>query len=367
MRTGCRLGIVTLALAVGMVGDTASSATSKAAGRFNAAYQKVNDCTADPACERAAAGVAREIDRYVAGLLEEGRSAAEVNRALKGLRGYLPATEGKGVRMSCATFYSEPPRAAPSYLVAPLPGDPAGQIVGLFNFFSPGRRGPGHLSLFTKTADGWRRTAGFDSSEGLSATCLDHAAGCATLVVSEDFLGADRFELSISTWKVGAGSLVREPQHWDNLIDADLEQTSSGVRVVYTEPPRYIPEAFLGTRLVFQLDLTPGPGGTEASLTDLKPWLTAADLAFGAADGKRVVAPALRGVNVAKLRAASTVDRESGDLDAGRGLVALRDGEDATETAIWCLHVNRRADGVWRVGSVKKMQTCGGHARRKIE
>jgi hypothetical protein len=37
--------------------------------------------------------------------------------------------------------------------------------------------------------------------------------------------------------------------------------------------------------------------------------------------------------------------------------VWMRDGLDGT--ALWCLHVTRRADDVWRVQSVKKTKTCG--------
>jgi len=364
MRTG-RWG----ALCAGIVTVWTGAAVSAAPGpahRFNVAQDALAACDDDDTaktCERATVRAGREIDRYVAGLLQAGRSPEEVNRALGKLAGYLPATEGKGVQTSCATFWSEPPRAAPSYVMAPLPespSGPAGQVLGIFNFSIPDRWGPGHLSLFTKTADGWRRTAGLDSSEALAATCLDHATGCSTLVVSEEFLAADRTELAVSTWRVGAGSLTREARRWERLIDADLAQTPSGVRVVYTETPRYILEAFLGARLVFQLDLSPGPGGTEVTLTDLKPWLTAADRAVGAAHGKRVVAPVLRGVGVEKLRDSSTVDHESGDLDAGRGVVALHHGSE--ENALWCLRVTRRADGVWRVQSVKKTKTsAAGH------
>jgi len=371
MRTGRWTALCAGIVAVWTGTALARPTSSGAAGRFNAAYERLAACddgSDAKACQREVARAGREIDRYVAGLLQAGRSAEEINRALGKLAGYLPATEGKGVQASCATFWSEPPRAAPSYMVAPIPGSPGGpadQVLGIFNFSRDMTFGPGHLSLFTKTDDGWRRTAGLDSSEALAATCLDYETGCATLVVSEEFLGADRTELSVSTWKIGAGSLTREARHWDGLMDADLEQTATGIRILYTKMPEFIHEAVLGARLILQIDLTAGAGGTEVNLTDLKPWLTAADLAVGAARGEHVVAPALRGAGVETLRDnVSTVDHESGDLSAGHGIVALRDGED--ETVLWCLHVTRRADGVWRVQSVRKTKTCGGtHPERR--
>jgi hypothetical protein len=84
------------------------------------------------------------------------------------------------------------------------------------------------------------------------------------------------------------------------------------------------------------------------------------------ADGKLKAAPIIKGAGIEKLHGnTSTVEHTQGDLEAGRGFVALRDAFD--ETALWCLDVNRRADGVWRVQNVKKTKTCGGQRRRKVD
>jgi len=160
MKARMRFG---LGLAVGilLVSAAAPAVASKAEERFNAAYDATEECSDTPdsrSCARAVAAAGREIDRFVLAQLRAGRSAEAINKVLSKLNGYLPASTGKGMQTSCATFWSEPPRAAPTYVVAPLPGGPVERLLGVFNFSSVLSSGPGRLSLFTRKEGGWQRS-----------------------------------------------------------------------------------------------------------------------------------------------------------------------------------------------------------------
>lgn len=288
------------------------------------------------------------MDTLVLRELARGKDADEVNRALAALPAYSGASEGSGFTTGRATFYSELPRALPSYVVLPIRAGRETLLMGVYNF---GVAYPGRVSLFARRGGAWRRTGAADSRFTVVPYLLPLADSGLAIVTLETFTGASYQSGTARAWRVRRGALEPLRTIATGMLEPHAETANGRVRIAFTRRPRNLDAPNLGTRRGFAITISPAGQTVTASTEVTTPWVEVVEQYYGLARQAPARARALLASPSLATRLGSRVPSsrdDGGDLRTGTGWLVIGTGERSYRVTS-----RRGSDGQWRITAVE--------------
>jgi hypothetical protein len=309
---------------------------------------RLEDTGGDEATRQPFARVWDVMDSVVLRELRRGREADEVNRALAQFPAYSGASEGDGVPIGRGTFYSELPRALPSYVVLPVRAGGETLLMGVYNF---GINGAGRISLFAKRTGTWRRTAAFDARFPVVPYLLPLADSGLAVVTLETFTGGDHQDGTARVWRIRRGALEPLLRLPGEMKEPSARVEKGNVEIAFTRFPRHLSAPILGTRLGYVTTIRALGTRVTTSTESANPWVDVVDRYYGLAATSPAAARALLAdpalARPLGTRPPMSLD-DGGDARAGSGWIEV-ERNDMRHRII----ARRGAGGRWRITAVE--------------
>lgn len=287
------------------------------------------------------------LDSVVLRELARGADAEAVNRTLAAFPGFAEAGPGVTFSTEWATYTNQLPRDLPGYVVVPLRASRRPLLLGVYNF---GVNGAGRVSLFTRRAGRWVRTATVDARSAVAPYVLPLADSALALVTLDRFTGGDHVDGTVQVWRVrdGAPTLLRTlgPE----LKEPSAEAEDSVVRIQFNRFPRHLGAPILGTRI--EHVTTIAPAGATVTLRDriANPWVEVVDRYYGLVRQSPAQARALLAAPSLARQLGTRVPeslRDGGRPEVGGWVVLRLKGREKMVSS------TRGADGRWRIVSIQ--------------
>ena len=200
-------------------------------------------------------------------------------KILSQLDGYDENSEQAKGKIPNVIFNNNMDIVLPSYFVSKVEIDGSICFAGIYEGYM---NAPGRLSIFYKSKGVWARSDKFDGNSHVYTYSFPEASRMGYFLTFDAYIYADSSGVDVESWQLRKGKLVRQPYHFEDLTDSDLEIKESSLMIPYTKSLRHTYEDMAGTRslnrVIYKMN---NRGAIEAADYHLTPWLDVIDEYFG--------------------------------------------------------------------------------------
>ncbi len=273
------------------------------------------------------------MDELIIESLNAEKDLQSIRHLLAQLAGYKAPQTIQSERINNAVFSTGIERPYPNYALLPLSMDDMLYYIGIYNDmdYDVVASWENRLSIYSQSHKRWIKTDSYEGAMTLLVYLVPILLHHHVLITIEEGVGGDHIEGDLKIWRFVPGGKLTLYAQEDSLLDYAIQSETNLFTMLFTEYPHNLCESFLGTRILYELQLAVDDGQIQKTITCLNPWVGALNEYFGAHKQKNlqqanmfVKDPQILGKFTREN--CSDILQEEGDLERGTGRIELMNG-----------------------------------------